>query len=142
VSDRNLTVARLVTDHIDGITVEGDAFGDLLSELGIAPKVERRATVTSEKPGDNDTRTYIVSVHVVPGTDGTTRVYACTCGAFKFHELLSNVEEIRDDPEAGFESVGRCKHGDAVAVEDRTAEDREAGQQGFGAFSGTEEGDP
>jgi hypothetical protein len=139
VSGRNLAVARLVTDHIDGITVEGDAFGDLLDSLGIAPKVERRATVTSEKPGDPETRTYIVSVHVVPGTDGTTQVYSCTCGAFKFHELLPHAEEIRNDPEAGFESVGRCKHANAVAVEDRTAEDREPGQQGFGAFSGAEE---
>jgi hypothetical protein len=139
VSDRNLTVARLVTDHIDGITVEGDAFGDLLDSLGIAPKVERRATVTSEKPGDPDTRAYLVSVHTVPSTDGTTTIHACTCGAFKFHELQPHVEDIRNDPEAGFESVGRCKHGDAVAVEDRTAEDRETGQQGFGAFTGAEE---
>jgi hypothetical protein len=29
-------------------------------------------------------------------------------------------EEIHDDPEAGFERVGRCKHGDEVAVADRT----------------------
>ena len=139
MSDRNLTVARLVEDHIDGLEIEGDAFGELLSELGVAPKVEKRAVVTSEKPGDSETRAYIVAVHAVPGTDGTTRVYSCTCGAFKFHELLSNVEEIRDNPEAGFESIGRCKHGDAVAVADRTTEDREAGQQGFDAFSGTEE---
>jgi hypothetical protein len=49
--------------------------------------------------------------------------------------LQPHVEEIRNDPEAGFESLGRCKHGDAVAVEDRTAEDREADQQGFEAFN-------
>jgi hypothetical protein len=139
VTDRNLTVARLVTDHIDGITVEGDAFGDLLDSLGVAPKVEKRAIVQSSKPGDDDTRAHFVSVHTVPGTDGTTRVYSCTCGAFKFHELQPHVEEIRNDPEAGFESVGRCKHADAVAVEDRTAEDRETGQQGFEMFTGAEE---
>jgi hypothetical protein len=139
MTDRNLTVARLVTDHINGITVEGDAFSDLLDSLGVAPKVERRAIVRSEKPGDPETRAYIVSAHRVPGTDGTTRVYSCTCGAFKFHELQPHVEEIRNDPEAGFESLGRCKHADAVAVEDRTAEDREPGQQGFGAFTGGEE---
>ena len=141
MSDRNLTVARLVEDHIDGIDIEGDAFGDLLDSLGIAPKIESQHIVRSEKAGDPETRAYIVSVHVVPSTDGTTRVYACTCGAFKFHELLSNVEEIRDDPEACFETVGRCKHGDAVAVEDRTAEDREAGQQGFEAFGDSENRD-
>ena len=139
MSDRNLTVARLVTEHIDGIEVEGDAFGDLLDSLGVAPKVERRAIVRSEQHGDPDTRAYIVSVHVVPSTDGTTQIHACTCGAFRFHELQPHVEEIRDDPEAGFDAVGRCKHGDAVAVEDRTAEDREAGQQGFEAFSGARE---
>jgi hypothetical protein len=139
MTDRNLTVARLVEDHIDGITVEGDAFAELLDSLGIAPQVERRTIVRSEKAGDNDTRAHIVSVHTVPGTDGTTRVYACTCGAFKFHELLPHADEIRNDPEAGFESVGRCKHAEAVAVSDRTAEDREAGQQGFGAFNGTQE---
>jgi hypothetical protein len=135
VSDRNLTVARLVTEHIDGIEVEGDAFGDLLDSLGIAPKVERRAIVRSEKAGDPDTRAYIVSVHVVPSTDGTTQIHACTCGAFRFHELQPHVEDIRNDPEAGFESVGRCKHTDAVAIEDRTVKDREDGQQSFGAFS-------
>jgi hypothetical protein len=94
--------------------------------------------VTSPKPGD-DTRAYIVSVHTVPGTEGTTQVYACTCPGFKFHQVLSNANEIRADPEAGFERVGRCKHGDAVAVADRTAEDREAGQQGFEAFNGAQE---
>jgi hypothetical protein len=78
MTDRNLTVARLVTDHINGITVEGDAFGDLLDSLGVVPKVERRAIVRSEKPGDPETRAYIVSAHRVPGTDGTTRVYSCT----------------------------------------------------------------
>jgi hypothetical protein len=138
MTDRNLTVVRLVTEHIDGIEVEGDAFGDLLDSLGIAPKVERRAIVRSEKPGDPDTRAYLVSVHTVPSTDGTTQIHACTCGAFKFHELQPHVEDIRNDPEAGFESVGRCKHGNAIVVADRTAEDREAGQQGFDAFSNTE----
>jgi hypothetical protein len=139
MTDRNLTVARLVEDHIDAIEVEGDAFGDLLDSVGIAPKIERRAVVTSEKPGDPETRAYIVSVHIVPSTDNTTRVYACTCPAFRFHELQPHVEDIRSDPEAGFEAVGRCKHGDAVAVEDRTTDDRETGQQGFEAFSGAEE---
>lgn len=38
MTDRNLAVARLVKDEIDGITIEEDAFGDLLSELGIAPE--------------------------------------------------------------------------------------------------------
>lgn len=141
MTDRNLSVARLVEDHIDGITVEGSAFADLLDSLGIAPKVESRHVVRSEKPGDPETRAYIVSVHTAPGTDGTTRVHACTCGAFKFHELLSHREEIEADPEAGLEAVGRCKHGDAVAVKDRTAEDREDGQQGFDAFVDPEDSD-
>jgi hypothetical protein len=139
VSERNLTVARLVEDHIDGITVEGDAFSDLLDSVGVAEKIESQHVVTSEKPGDPETRAYIVSVHTVPGADGTTQIHACTCPAFRFHELQPHVEEIRNDPEAGFESVGRCKHAEAVAVEDRTAEDREPGQQGFGAFSGAKE---
>jgi hypothetical protein len=138
VTDRNLTVARVVTEHIDGITVEGDAFSDLLDSLGVAEKIESQHVVRSEQHGDPDTRAYIVSVHTVPSTDGTTQIHACTCGAFKFHELLSHREEIEDDPEAGFESVGRCKHGDAVAVNDRTAEDREDGQQGFDAFANPE----
>jgi hypothetical protein len=56
MTDRNLTVARLVTEHIDGITVEGDAFGDLLDSLGIAEKIEQRYVVRSEKAGDPDTR--------------------------------------------------------------------------------------
>ena len=129
----------LVEDHIDGIDIEGDAFGYLFDSLGIAPKTESQHVVTSEKPGDPETRAYIVAGHMVPGTDGTTRVYSCTCGAFKFHELLSNVEEIRDNPKAGFESIGRCKHGDRVAVTDRTAEAREPDQQGFDVFSRTEE---
>lgn len=141
MSTRTLTVARLVEDHIDAIEVEGDVFGDLLADLGIAPKIERKHIVTSEKPGDPETRAYIVSIHTVPGTDGTTRVYSCTCAAFKFHEVLSNVEDIRTDPEAGFESLERCKHGDAVAVEDRRVEDREAGQQGFEAFADPEDHD-
>jgi hypothetical protein len=139
MSSRNLTVARLVEDHIDGITVEGDAFGDLLDSLGVAPKIESQHVVTSEQHGDPETRAYIVSIHIVPGTDDTTRVYACTCPAFWFHELQPHVEDIRSNPEAGFEAVGRCKHGDAVTVEDRTAKDREAGQQGFEAFNGAEE---
>jgi hypothetical protein len=133
VTGRNLTVARLVEDEIEGIEIEGDAFGDLLDSLGIAPKVEKRAIVTSAKPGD-DTRAYIVSVHTVPGADGTTQVSACICPGFKFHQLYENRDEIHADPEAGFEHVGRCKHGDAVAVADRTAEDREAVQQSFEAF--------
>lgn len=64
--------------------------------------------------------------------DDMTRVYSCTCGAFKFHELLPHAEKIRTDPEAGFEHVGRCKHRDAVAVEDR-----EASQQGSRRSAGT-----
>lgn len=139
MSGQNLTVARLVEDHIDGITVEGDAFGDLIYSLGVAPKVEQRAIVRSEKAGDPETRAYIVSAHRVPATDDTTHVYSCTCGAFKFHELQPHVEDIRSDPEAGFESIGRCKHGDAVAVADRTTTDREAGQQGFDAFADPKE---
>ena len=139
MTDRNLTVARLVTEHIDGITVGGDAFGKLLADLDVAPEVEHRAIVRSEKAGDPETRAYIVSAHCVPATDDTTRVYACTCGGFKFHELLPHAEEIRNNPEAGFESIGRCKHGDAVAVTDRTTTDREAGQQGFDAFADPEE---
>jgi hypothetical protein len=138
VTDRNLTVARLVEDEIEGIEIEGDAFGDLLDSLGIAPKVEKRAIVTSAKHGD-DTRAYIVSVHTVPGADGTTQVYACTCTGFKFHQVYEHREEIHDDPEAGFERVGRCKHGDEVAVADRTSDDREAEQQGFEAFNGAQE---
>lgn len=138
MTNRNLTVSRLVADHIDRLKVEGDAFSDLLADPGVAPKVERTAIVTSTKPGD-ETRAYIVRVHTVPGTDGTTRVYACTCGAFKYHELLPHVEEFEADVEAGFESIGQCKHGDAVAVEDRTAEDRETGQQEFEAFANPEE---
>jgi hypothetical protein len=109
----------------------------LLDSLGIAPKVEKRAIATSAKPSD-DTRAYIVSVHTVPGNDGTTQVYACTCPGFKFHQLYEHHEEIHDNPEAGFERVGRCKHGDAVAVKDRTTDDREAGQQGFEAFNGAQ----
>lgn len=139
MSDRNLTVARLVTDHIDAITVEGGAFGDLLDSLGVAEKIESQHAVTSEQHGDPETRAYIVSIHVVPGTDDTTQVHACTCPAFRSHELQPHVEEIRDGPEAGFEAVGRCKHGNAVAVEDRTAEDRDTDQQGFEAFNGAEE---
>lgn len=139
MSDRNLTVARLVTGHIDGIEVEGDAFGDLLADLGVAPKIEDQYVVTSSEPGDPETRAYIVPVHTVPGTNGTTTVHACTRPGFKFHELLPHVEEIENDVGTGFESIGRCKHGDRVAIEDRTAEDREDGQQGFDAFSSTEE---
>jgi hypothetical protein len=134
MSSRNLTVARLVEDEIEGVEIE-DAFGDLLDSLGTAPKVEKRAIVTSAKPGGDDTRAYIVSVHTVPGADGTTQVYACTCPGFKFHQLYEHREEIHDNPEAGFEHVGRCKHGNAVAVEDRTTGDRRANQQGFEAFS-------
>jgi hypothetical protein len=63
---------------------------------------------------------------VVSGADGTTQVYACTCPGFKFHQVYEHCEETHDDPEAGFERVGRCKHGNAVAVEDRTTDDREA----------------
>ena len=137
MSDRTLTVARLVKDEINGIEIEGDAFGELLDSLGIMPKIERRAVVTSEQHGDPEARAYIVSAHVVPGRDDTTRVYACTCPAFWFHELQPHVEDIRSDPEAGFEAVGRCKHGDAVAFQDRTADDRDTDQQGFGAFSGS-----
>ena len=132
MTDRNLTVARLVEDEIESIEI-ADAFGDLLDSLDIAPKVEKRAIVTSAKPGD-DTRAYIVSVHTVPGADGTTQVYACTCPGFTFHQLYDHREEIHADPETGFEHVGRCKHGDAVAVEDRTTDDREADQQGFETF--------
>jgi hypothetical protein len=139
MTDRNLTVAWLVTEHIDGITVEGDAFSDLLDSLGVAEKIESQHVVRSEQHGDPDTRAYIVSVHTVPSTDGTTQIHACTCGAFKFHELQPHVEVIRDDPEAGFESVGRCKHGNAVAVSDRTTDDREDGQQGFEMFNGAED---
>ncbi|WP_273837496.1 hypothetical protein [Halococcus sp. PRR34] len=139
MTDRNLTVARLVDDEIETVEIEGDAFGDLLDSLGIMPKIEKRAIVTSEKSGDDETRAYIVDQHTVPGTDGTTQVYACTCPGFKFHQVYEHREEIHDDPEAGFEAVGRCKHGDAVAVEERAAEDREAGQQGFEAFNGSQE---
>jgi hypothetical protein len=135
MSSRNLTVARLVTDEIDGIKIEGDAFGDLLDSLGVMQKIEKRAIVTSAKPGDDDTRVYIVDKHTVPGTDGTTQVYSCTCAGFKFHQLYETREGIRADPEAGFEALGRCKHGDAVAVADRKTNEREADQQGFGAFS-------
>jgi hypothetical protein len=137
MSSRHLTVARLVEDEIKSIEIE-DAFGDLLDSLGIAPKVEKRAIVTSAKAGDN-MRAYVVSVHTVPGANGTTQVYACTCSGFKFHQLYEHRVEIHDDPEAGFERVGRCKHGDAVAVEDRTTDDREADQQGFEAFNGAQE---
>jgi hypothetical protein len=50
-----------------------------------------------------------------------------------------HAEDIRNDPEAGFEQVGRCKHRDKVAVEDRTTDDRAADQQGFEAFGGARE---
>jgi hypothetical protein len=106
MTDRNLTVARLVEDEIEGIEIEGDAFGDLLDSLGIVPKVEKRAIVTSAKPGDDDTRAYIVSVHRVPGADGTTQVSACTCPGFKFHQVYEHRKEVHDNPEAGFERVG------------------------------------
>jgi hypothetical protein len=139
MSSRNLTVARLVEDEIESIKIE-DAFGDLLDSLGIAPKVGQRAIVTSAQHGGGDTRAYIVSVHTVPGADGTTQVHACTCPGFKFHQLYEHREEIHDNPEAGFERVGRCKHGDAVAVGDRTTDEREADQQGFEAFNGAQEG--
>jgi hypothetical protein len=139
MTDRTLTVARLVEDEIEGIEIEGDAFGDLLDSLGIAPKVEQRAIVTSAQHGGDDTRAHIVSIHTVPGADGTTQVHACTCPGFKFHQVYEHREEIHDDPEAGFERVGRCKHGDAVAVADRTSDDREADQQGFEAFNGAQE---
>jgi hypothetical protein len=101
MSSRYLTVARLVEDEIGGIEIEGDAFGDLLDSLGIVPKVEQRAIVMSARHGSDDTRAYIVSVHTVPGADGTTQVYACTCTGFKFHQLYEHREEIHDDPEAG-----------------------------------------
>ena len=39
----------------------------------------------------------------------------------------------------GAERVGRCKPGDAVAVEDRMTDDHEADQQGFEAFNGAQE---
>lgn len=135
MSERNLTVARLVEDEIESVKIDGDAFGELLSELGVSPKIEKRVIVTSAKPGDDDTRAYIVDKHTVPGAPGTTQVYACTCSGFKFHQLLSNADAIRNDPETGFERLERCKHGNAVAVADRSTEDREAGQQGFSAFS-------
>lgn len=135
MSARTLTVARLVEDYIDGIEIEGDPFGDLLTALGVAPKIERTEVVTSAKPGD-ETRAYIVRVHTVPGTDGTTRVYACTCPGFRFHEL-PDIEEIENDVEAGLESIGRCKHGDEVTIADRTTDDCETAQQGFEAFSDT-----
>ena len=99
MTGRNLTVARLVEDEIEGIEIEGNAFGDLLNSLGIAPKVEKRAIVTSAQHGGDDTRAYIVTVHTVPGADGTTQVHACTCPGFKFHQLYEHREEIHDDPE-------------------------------------------
>ncbi|EMA56809.1 DUF4326 domain-containing protein [Halococcus thailandensis] len=142
MSDRNLTVARLVDDEIGGIEIEDSAFGDLLSELGISPKIEKRTLVQSSKPGDDDTRGYIVSLHTVPGTDGAAQVYSCTCAGYKFHQLLSHADAIRDDPETGFERLGRCKHGDAVAVADRTTEDREGDQQGFDTFADGGTADP
>ena len=134
MQESNLTVARLVEDEIKSVEVEGDVFSELLSELGIAPKVEKQAVVTSSEPGD-ETRAYIIGVHTVPGTDGTTQVHACTCPGFKFHQLLPDADAIRNDPETGFENLGRCKHGDKVAIADRTTEDRESGQQGFDSFA-------
>lgn len=133
MNNRNLTIARLVEDHIDGVEIEGDAFGDLLSSLGVVPKIERTVVVTSSEAG-GETRAYLVEIHTVPGTDGTARVYACTCPAFRFHEL-PEPSEIEADPEAGFESIGTCKHGEKVAIADRSTETREADQQGFDTFA-------
>ena len=135
MSDPKLTVARLADEVIDGIEIQHDSFGDLLDELGVMPKIERRVVVTSEKPEENETRAYIVDKHVVPGIDGETEVYACTCRGFKFHRLDENREEIRDDPERGFEQLGRCKHGDELAEIERTPENREPDQQGFEQFA-------
>jgi hypothetical protein len=41
MTSRTLTVTRLVEDHIDGIEIEGGAFGDLLDEVRAADR-ERR----------------------------------------------------------------------------------------------------
>ena len=135
MSDPKLTVARLVDDVISGIEIHDDPFSDLLDELGIMPKIERRAVVTSEKPAENETRAYFVDKHTVPGMDGETQVYACTCRGFKFHRLDESREEILDDPERGFEQLGRCKHGDELADVERTPENRDPDQQGFEEFA-------
>jgi hypothetical protein len=138
MNDPKLTVARLVDEVIGGIEIQDDPFGDLLDDLGVMPKIERRAVVTSKKPDENETRAYFVDKHAVPGMDGETQVYACTCQGFTFHRLKENREEIRDDPERGFEQLGRCKHGDELAAVERTPENRDPDQQGFEAFSSTE----
>ena len=131
-SDRNLTVARMPDEHIDGVEVHGDAFGELLSELGIAPKIERSVVVTSAKAGD-ETRAYIVNVHELPASEGSQRVYACTCPAFKFQEL-PYAGDIEDDVEAGLAAIGTCKHGKKVRVRDRRTECRDDGQGSFDVF--------
>jgi hypothetical protein len=72
--------------------------------------------------------------------DGWYGPCLCVYGpVFRRHELQPHIEEIHAGLEAGSERVGRCKHGDAVAVEDRTTDDREADQQGFEAFDGARE---
>ena len=120
MSDRNLTAARLVEDHIDGIDIEGDAVGDLLVDFGVASKVERTAVVTSAKARRaGDARLYRQSSHRSRYGQHDARLW-CTCPGFRFHELPS-VEEIETDVEADLESIGRCKHGDEVAVADWTS---------------------
>ena len=137
MSDRNLTVVPLATQEIDGITIQGDAFGALLSTLAVQPKVLRTDVVMSAKVGD-ETRAYLVEVHEVPGPDGESQqVYACTCPAFKYHEL-PYAEDIEDDVPAGLAAIGTCKHGRSVEIADRSTDARDDGQGGLDAFADDE----
>lgn len=135
MSDRRLEVVPLNDKEIDGVIVEGDAFGELIGALGIAPNVLRTDVVKSAKAGD-ETRGYLVQVHEVPGPDGEVqRIYACTCPAFKYHQL-PYPDDIRDDVPDGLADIGTCKHGDVSKVKDRSEPDREDGQGSFDEFGG------
>jgi hypothetical protein len=136
MSDSRLTVAPLTGDHDEavGIEVHGDAFGDLLDAWDIRDKTVKTYAVTSHAPGEQP-RAYVVEVHELPGPDGETqRKYACTCPAYKYHEL-PYAEDVDSPPEA-LADIGPCKHAAAVRVADRSAEDRPDGQLDFESLGG------
>ena len=134
----DLTVAPLTGDHAEvaGIEIHGDAFGSLLESLGVAAKTVETYAVTSQTVGEQP-HAYVVEVHELPTPDGEMRrKYACTCPAYKYHEL-PYPEDVDDTPEA-LADIDPCKHAEAVRVADRSTSDRGDGQQGFETFGGGE----
>lgn len=132
MTDRNLTVADVRTDAIDGLDVEDSAIDWLLGEFGIAPKVVEQKVVTSAKPG-GETRAYVVEVHEAPDADdGMQRLYACSCPDYAYNRLPDPDEAV--NPPVALSNIEPCKHGKAVRVADRSVEDRDDQQGGLGGF--------